>query len=85
MNERKYKIGDVVFIRCRVANYDYLTNGTAFGAQNIKPVESPDLGDYVLETVCKSGTADKNTAVFWVQDHHLISVAEAKKLIRENA
>lgn len=78
--ERKYEKDEIVFIRCRVVNYDFLTKGFDVGSQ--KAIPTPDRGEYVLETVDRNGRADGSSRIIWIQDSHLVSLAEAKRAVR---
>lgn len=77
---RKYAKEEIVFIRCRVVNYDFDTKSMIVGAN--EAVSNPDRGEYLLETVNKMGRADDQSRPIWIVDAHLVSLEEAKRAVR---
>lgn len=80
-NERKYAKDEIVFIRCRVVNYDRDTKSFDIGSKEAVP--TPDRGEYVLETVNRNGRSDGESRTIWLGDSHLVSLAEAKRAVRK--
>ncbi len=78
--KRKYAKEEIVFIRCRVVNYDFDTKSHAYGAE--ESIQNPDRGEYLLETVNKMGRADEQSRPIWIIDAHLVSLEEAKRAVR---
>lgn len=77
---RKYAKEQIVFIRCRVVNYDFDTKSMIVGVN--EAVSNPDRGEYLLETVNKMGRADDQSRPIWIDDAHLVSLEEAKRAVR---
>ena len=78
--KRKYAKEEIVFIRCRVVNYDFDTKSYIVGTDEAIP--NPDRGEYLLETVNKMGRADEQSRPIWIIDAHLVSLEEAKRAVR---
>lgn len=78
---RKYAKNEIVFIRCRVVNYDFESKSSSLIPEQPNVTANKDGGEYILESVEKSGKVDDHSRVFWVGEHHLISISEAKKVI----
>ena len=77
---RKYAKDEIVFIRCRVMNYDFDTKSYDLTEKGL--VQTPDRGEYLLETVDKMGRASEQSRTIWIIDGHLVSLEEAKKAVR---
>jgi hypothetical protein len=77
---RKYAKEEIVFIRCRVVNYDFDTKSYDMSAKGA--VQNEDRGEYLLETVNKTGRTDEQSRTIWIIDSHLVSLEEAKRAVR---
>jgi hypothetical protein len=77
---RKYAKEEIVFIRCRVVNYDFDTK--SYDINEKVAVQNPDRGEYLLETVDKMGRANEQSRTIWIIDGHLVSLEEAKRAVR---
>ena len=80
ISPRKYAKDEIVFIRCRVMNYDFDTKSYDLTEKGL--VQTPDRGEYLLETVDKMGRASEQSRTIWIIDGHLVSLEEAKKAVR---
>lgn len=81
--KRKYAKDEIVFIRCRVMNYDFDTGAVVQLEKGTASVDTPDNGEYVLETVDRHGNPDQASRVIWIKDSHLVSLEEAKRALRK--
>lgn len=78
--KRKYAKEEIVFIRCRVVNYDFDTKSYDIGTKG--SIQNTDRGEYLLETVNKTGRTDDQSRIIWIIDSHLVSLEEAKRAVR---
>jgi len=77
---RKYAKEEVVFIRCRVVNYDFDTTSYIFDTQ--ATIQNADRGEYLLETISKMGKTDNQSRLLWITGAHLVSLEEAKRSVQ---
>ena len=75
MEGSKYKVGDYVFIRAQVINPQK--------AERQKWESNIWRDGYIVKTVGPSGNKPKSFQVFAVDEDVMISLDEARKLIRE--